>query len=140
LAALDSGNSRNALFILLLAPDCAGSDVRIIGLADPKILDTHLARLHASENDLKLQYRHSRHFQHSGEPDQRQADQAAGIVALQSLKQGNAQTFGFKTARALIGLFPPQITVNLRLGQHPEYHPKYLYGDLPLTAGAIEQT
>jgi len=50
-----------------------------------------------------------RSAQHAAGADQRQPDQRGGVVVVDALEQGNAQTFAFGAARAVVGLFGPQV-------------------------------
>jgi signal peptide peptidase SppA len=86
------------------------------------------------------QHRDPGRLQHPGEPDQRQADQAGGIVALQPLEQRDAQALGLETARALVRSLAPQISLDHCRRQRAKYDPERFHRHLlALAAGAIEQ-
>ena len=51
--------------------------------------------------------------QHAYQANQRQADQAGGVIAFGALKQAHAQTFGFEAACAVVGLFGEQVALDL---------------------------
>ena len=86
-----------------------------------------------------LKHHDPRCFQHPGQPDQRQANQASWVIPFQPIEQRDPQPFGFETARALIRLLPTQIALDHGRRQHPEYDTKLLDCDLPPSAGAVQQ-
>ena len=77
--------------------------------------------------------------QHFHQPDQRQAEEGIGVIALEFTEQGDAHAFGLETSGTVERLLVLQVAADLSLVQLPEVHPEGLAAHLRLPAGAVEQ-
>jgi hypothetical protein len=79
-------------------------------------------------------------LQQGDKPDQRQSDECIGIVAFQTLEEGNPEALRPETAGAVIGALAFEIAFDARAAERAEVHPERLDQDLGLPAARIEHT
>jgi hypothetical protein len=61
---------------------------------------------------------------HGYQADQRQPDQAGGVIALGALKQAHPEAFCFEAASAVVGLLGMQVAFDLLRGERAHVHGK----------------
>ncbi len=61
--------------------------------------------------------------QHGDQPDQRQADQGAGVITDQAVEEGDAQPLGLEAASTIEGALAIDVAGDLRRGQGAELDP-----------------
>src|SRR5690606_40480664 len=78
-------------------------------------------------------------IQHINQSDQREADQGIGVPAFKSVKQADAQSFGFEAAGTVVGLFPGQIVLYLTFSELTKHHLVDLAAGLGGLGGAVKE-